>query len=250
MTRIETTTIVDGEPVKQEHELDSTKSGFTVIVHQQGIKVDVPEFVEIDARDTIRCMDEMSQPAWEHISTGPLFRMLWSEAFDPEDRTEPPHKIEVLNMGDMGLRHVAGLIVLGLETYMAGQNIFVRNPETYLHPKTQRYIMSMFRKMQGQFGEPGKVVEVKEFTKKNGTVVKAHRRVQKVTPPPVEASEAKLACLKWLKLLQDRYGPGKEIVDTQTDDGRLTVEQLAEAVTEGNPRGLWFVDEFIKMQDG
>jgi hypothetical protein len=75
---------------KQPMELEAGRR-FTCIVHQQGIRVDIPEAVEINGRNTIDCMEKMSQRAWEHISTGQLFRMLFTTVFPPEDYNDRPH---------------------------------------------------------------------------------------------------------------------------------------------------------------
>jgi len=68
----------------QEHELEEGKR-FTCLIHQQGIRIDVPEAVEINARNTIDCMAKMNQRQWEHISGGQLFKFLFSTAFPKED---------------------------------------------------------------------------------------------------------------------------------------------------------------------
>jgi hypothetical protein len=249
---IVTTTILNNLPSRTEQEINLSGSGMTMIVHQQGMKVDVPDFIEVNAQDTLRCMDEMTQPQWEWISEGGPFKFLWNEAFDPADRTDPPTSIEVLNMSDMGLRHMAGIIVLGCEAAIAGKNVFFRNPETYLHPKTQRYIVDMFRKLLQIFGKSGEIkVKVKEYTKKDGTVVKAHERTQKVTAAvaPVDPDENVAQCLNWLQKLQDHYGVGKDIAATPSGE-RLTVEQLMDAVNQDTPRGQWFIGEYVKLRDG
>lgn len=87
----------------------------------------------------------MSQRAWEHISTGPLFQHLFRLAFPPEDGDIPiPKTVEELNKGDFGVIHVAGMIVQGCEAVFSGQKrIFFRNPEDTLHPKTERRIVGM-----------------------------------------------------------------------------------------------------------
>jgi len=152
------TTQIKTTHLDEKGDLDANEGGITLIVHQQNIRVDVtgranaPTFVEVNPQDTIRCMQEMTQSAWEWISTGQIFKKLWKEAFDPCDRMDPPKKIAALNVSDHGLVHVAGMIVLGCEACQAGQSVFFRNPETHLHPKTERYIASMLHMMLEAFG--------------------------------------------------------------------------------------------------
>lgn len=158
MVKIVTT--VNGE--KTEHEIEPGPRNFTCIVHQQGLRVDVPEFIEINPKNTIACMEAMNQKEWEWISTGPLFKTLFNLVFDEKNERNfgnchIPKTIEELNQGDMGIAHVCGMIILGCESFMAGKSVFVRNPETYLHPSTERTIVRMFHKMMELFGVGGKV---------------------------------------------------------------------------------------------
>ena len=62
MSTIPTKIMVNGEEIT----IDAAPR-FTCIVHQQGIRVDIPEFVEINSRHTIDCMSKMNQRQWEHI---------------------------------------------------------------------------------------------------------------------------------------------------------------------------------------
>lgn len=264
-TKIVTTSVVDDEIVKEDHELEC--QNFTVIVHQQNIKVDVPTFVEVGPQETIRCMDEMTQKQWEWISTGELFRHLWSEAFDPADRMEPPRLVEVLNMGDLGLRHMAGLIVLGVEACFEGRNVFYRNPETYLHPKTERYIATMLRKMLDLCGKSGTVTEVADtpvedsenyipVLDKDGDISQGHFKkptAEDVPPNPAQVVEDAAEdagehdveqTLKWLSCME----PDKELV--QMGDKRVTVAFLTEEVENDTDVGRWFVSEYVRLRDG
>src|ERR1043165_1483839 len=138
--------------VKTEHEIEDKPGGLTVILHQQGLRVDVPTFVEVGPRETIACMMEMKQKEWEWISEGQLFQTLFKTIFDEkQDRHFSgcviPKTIEELNQGDMGVAHICGLIVLSCEAFFAGKSVFLRNPETYLHPATERMIVGMLNKM-------------------------------------------------------------------------------------------------------
>ena len=148
---IPTRIIVNG----QEMTLDAAPR-FTCIVHQQGFRVNIPEFVEINSRNTIECMEKMSQRAWEHISTGQLFQILFREIFPEEDCSVPiPATIAELNAGDFGVVHAAGMITLGCEALFEGKTkLFFRTPEDHLHPKAERRIIGMFRKMQ-ELLDPG-----------------------------------------------------------------------------------------------
>jgi hypothetical protein len=249
MTKIVTTHIVDDEPVKTEHEIENA-TNFCVIVHQQGLKVEVPEFVEVDPQDTIRCMSEMTQKQWEWISKGELFRHLWQEAFDPADRTDPPKSIEVLNMGDMGLRHMAGIIVLGCEACMQGKSVFFRNPETYLHPKTERYIATMLKKMLDLFGKRGTVTKTNDapeaYIPENFEDGEPLSEVMNEAAKKKEAAEQtdREQALFWLQCME----PEKAIV--QLNGERLTVGRITEEVNNNTDIGRWFIDQYVRLRDG
>lgn len=168
---IPTRIVVNGE----EMTIDAA-TRLTVMVHQQGIRVDVPEFVEINGRNTLDCMEKMSQRAWEHISTGELFQHLFRMVFPPEDGDVAiPATIEQLNRGDFGVTHIAGMIVLGCEAMFEGKyKIFLRTPEDHLHPKAERRVMAMVLRM-GELLAPGEDVQVQTQTA--------------VAPDPVEPAE-------------------------------------------------------------
>lgn len=155
---IPTKLIVNGE----EMILDAHPT-MTVLVHPNGVRVDAPEFVEINSRKTIECMEKMNQHQWQHISTGELFQILFRELFPIEDDSvrghatiEIPASIEKLKGGDFGVMHGAGMIVLACEAMFAGKTkLFFRTPEDHLHPATERRIASMFKKMQQLLGGSG-----------------------------------------------------------------------------------------------
>lgn len=154
--RIPTRIIVNGV----EMTIDAAPR-FTCLVHQQGMRVNVPDFVEINSRNTIDCMEKMSQKAWLHISEGQLFQILFREIFHPDDGdVQIPATIKALNAGDFGIVHAAGMIVLGCEALFEGKTkLFFRTPEDHLHPKAERRIISMFKKMQ-ELLAPGEDVGV------------------------------------------------------------------------------------------
>lgn len=116
---------------------------FTVLVHQPGVRVDIPDSVEINGRNTIDCMAKMTQKQWEWISTGDLFKYLFNKVFE-DTGVIAPANIQELNDGDFGTIHVCGIIIIGCEAVFAGKKrIFIREPETHLHPKIERTVMSM-----------------------------------------------------------------------------------------------------------
>ena len=144
--------VVNGEPMT----IDAPN--FCCLVHQQGIRVDVVDSVEINSRTTIDVMSKMSQRAWVHISTGELFQHLFKIMFDEESGIKIPETIEQLNKGDFGVIHVCGMIVQGCEAIFEKKTrLFFRNPEDTLHPKQERLIVSMLQEMMKLLGQDGEV---------------------------------------------------------------------------------------------
>jgi hypothetical protein len=172
-TKLVTTIFANGEKVVQEQNLETSPSGINVLVHQQGIRVDLPEMVEINPQDTINCLAGMHEAHWHYITTGELFQVLWHLAMRGE--LQIPKTLEEMRLADMGMQHVAGLIILGCEAMMQGKSTFFRNPETYLHPKTEQVIMTMFIAMMRMFNHTG---EVKKGKKGGGPVSKKRMNKQ------------------------------------------------------------------------
>ena len=224
--RVVSSHVVDDEIVKTDHELGP--QDFTVIVHQQGLQVDAPECVEVNSTDTIACVKNLSQAQWEWISQGKLFLHLWGKAFDPDDFSPPPKKVDILKLIDVGMQHIAGMIILGCEACMAGKNVFFRNPETYLHPKTEQHIAGMLREMQSLFnGKGGNATKIEE-------------------QPPVDES---LATIGWLNALLAHYGPDKEMFQKEKGK-RGTVQEAIDNVKQNTSIGQQLVNNFVKLRDG
>lgn len=142
--------------VKQEHDIPAQP--FTAVVHRPNIKVEAPDAYTISPADTVKCMQEMSQKAWVHISTGPLFQHFFGILFK-DDPVTLPETIAALNEDyDEGVVHACGLIVLMCEAAFENkQQIFIKTPEAHLHPACVYHLMSMIleiRKLWPPGSEP------------------------------------------------------------------------------------------------
>ena len=120
-------------------------SNIRCLVHQPDIRVDALDAdCIIDSRKTVECMEKMSQRAWEHISTGPLFQQIWAKFYEDSTVVLPASLKELNEDYDIGVIHSVGLVILMCEARFAGKKkIFVRTPEDHLHPRIQRYLMTM-----------------------------------------------------------------------------------------------------------
>lgn len=122
-----------------EHEISNEVSA---LVHQSGIKVTAPTAYNISSETTIKCMAEMSDKAWVHISTGPLFQHFFKMLFG--DDAYIPKTIEELNDEGKDIIHGSGLIIQLVESrFDSTKEVFIETPENHLHPKQQQMIMSV-----------------------------------------------------------------------------------------------------------
>lgn len=134
------------EPPK---ELQLPDERFTVLTHKQGTRVDIPDFLQINGANTLLTVNELKQNQWEHISTGPIFQDLFYTVF-PKDSADTkgdsiavaiPKDVNNLKEGDLGVSHVAGMIIMMVEEafkVMEGKKkelkIFFRNlSHIYIH---------------------------------------------------------------------------------------------------------------------
>lgn len=144
--------------VIQEHDIPQ---GVKCLVHENGIKVEAPDAFTITPTSTVECMREMSQEAWEHISTGPLFQHFFNELF--RDRpVKLPATIKALNEDyDDGVIHACGLIILLVESrFESKTKVFLKLPETHLHPAVVCHLMTVIlgiEKIPLGNGKPGDI---------------------------------------------------------------------------------------------
>lgn len=265
--------------VKAEHDLPDSPGGFTVIVHQQGIRVDVPDFVEINSRNTINCMEQMSEAHWKWISKGETFKILFRLAFRDQPEITVPETLKELIEGDMGVTHVAGMIVLGCEAVFEKNNIFFRNPENGLHPRTERCIVTMFKAMMllaglgGTVEETEEVVEVvdekpkkkkrkkkkkeEEATKEEDTdfadkyVLEEIKKVAaEVCTPDTRSQEEKdkANAIEWLNAYKEQHD-GDKILG-RFGENFLTVNELIVHVQNDTDIGKQMIVAFIKKKTG
>lgn len=142
-----TTILANNQP------LELPDQDFLVIVHQQDISVKITEAKLISCFETVKTIDEMSQKAWVHISTGMLFRHLFNLCFDKGNAPVLPETIEEFKEMDTGVKHLAGLIIMMVECSPAfcknpPKKIFLKNPETFLHPKQEQLIVGMITELR------------------------------------------------------------------------------------------------------
>lgn len=133
--------------VQSEFDIERPEGGITAVVMQPGMKVSAPTAYLINSETTAKCMKEMSQKAWEHISTGELFQHLFKMLF--KENAWIPKTIEELNDEDRSVIHGAGLIIQLVEARFEHKTeVHLQTPEDHFHPKQEQMLMSVIKTIQ------------------------------------------------------------------------------------------------------
>jgi hypothetical protein len=152
--------------------------------------------------------------------------------FEEKNRIKIPATITELNGCDLGVVHVAGMIVLACEAMFQGKSVFFRNPETYLHPATERRIVATFKKMLEMLGKRGVVTATEE----NPTPPEE-------PPVPTDPQDDKAQVIKWLSCME----PNKPFA--QIGDQRFTTTELIQEVTNDTGVGQLMIGKYLQMRD-
>jgi hypothetical protein len=125
-----------------------------LLFHKDVFDVRAPECFEINPENTLEEIRNISQEAWTHISTGEIFQHLFRLVYplpDAKNHSAPnvevpiPEQLADLRKMDMGVRHVAGLIILALtKGGIEGKQLFFKLPESYLHPAYAANLADVF----------------------------------------------------------------------------------------------------------
>lgn len=125
-----------------------------LFVHKDVMDIKVPDRFEINPENTLEEIRNLSQKAWTHISTGDIFQYLFRFVFplpDASNHSAPkeeiiiPAQLEDLQKSEMGVRHIAGLIILAItKGGIEGKELFFKLPESYLHPAYQCNLADLF----------------------------------------------------------------------------------------------------------
>lgn len=144
------TILVDGKPT------ELNVKPITLLCHPTGIKIDIPDRFEINAFNTIESMKKMNQVSWDLLRDGEFFKTLFNDVFPKDMKRFPggikiklPKKIEDLNKCDLGVIHVCGMINPIMKAIYEKKEIFLKNPESHLHPREQAGLADMCIRLQG-----------------------------------------------------------------------------------------------------
>ena len=133
-----TTLVVDGQP----HVVDAKP--LTLVFHDGGRKVDVPDAVEINPETTVALMRKtVEHGGWPLLARSPAFVAYWACVWGEA----PPEDAATLNLAQL---HTAGMIVMLRGAIKANQRVFLRQPETYLHPRQQANLADLLMLLEGR----------------------------------------------------------------------------------------------------
>lgn len=141
------TVLADGQPVEIE------AKPFTVLFHPGEIQLEIPTHHEINGETTLARCDMLTTDEWEFLSTNERFLGLVAIVWKGTDVKVPATVDELLTKRNRAYRHVVGMIIELAECIADGRKIFLREPETHLHPKQQMQLVDMLRAMQSADGK-------------------------------------------------------------------------------------------------
>ena len=124
------TVTINGEP----HEVEAKP--LTLLFHNGPESVEVSDSVTVDPIATVRYADNLSNSEYAALASDPTFRRLfalvWGDVLPPATR-------RLLRASNLGIRHTVGMIciIASARFHVPHRRIFLRLPESYLHPKQQ-----------------------------------------------------------------------------------------------------------------
>lgn len=133
-----TTILVDGQPVEIKSQ------PLTVLCHPGEMEIEAPDHVLVDPETTVKAANELEPDQWalirEHERFLGWWKTLWYEVPPPEN----------LAKANLAIRHSVGMCLLLLEAGVGQKPIFLKLPETYMHPKQQAAMISFIHAIMGR----------------------------------------------------------------------------------------------------
>lgn len=120
--------------IVNNEEFDVADKRLTLVMHDgtQNVRAVDDDVATIDPTFTAWIAKRLIEhDEWPPLRDAPKFRALWALVWGD---TPPPEKLE---NGNDAMRHTAGLIVGTIGAIRANKRIFLKMPETFLHPRQQ-----------------------------------------------------------------------------------------------------------------
>lgn len=115
----------------------------TVICHPDNIEVinDLADVMTITPEDTLAMTAKFTDRSWELAKQDEDFKMRLRMIFPELDIVADPRHIRDY---PVAYRHIVGLIICMNKAINTGKRPFVQLPETYLHPRSQANLGTLF----------------------------------------------------------------------------------------------------------
>lgn len=123
--------LVDGEEVDV-----ALNTSITAIVHPGHLDITTTDRFEISPEVTVAFARGIDPGEWDKTRQAPEFLRIWGTLWKD---VPPPVNIAKCSMA---LAHTVGLITLMIICKVEGKKIFLKMPETYLHPQQCYHLMT------------------------------------------------------------------------------------------------------------
>lgn len=146
MTEIRVTGPNDDEP----EPIYLADEPFLALVHPGEVNVEVvgEDFTTIGPEETLVVARNLEPEQWALIRENDTFKKAWALVWN--DVVPPKH----LCIGNLATRHIAGMILMMFQAVSEKRKIFLKLPETYLHPRQAMRLVSMVQFITGHPKNP------------------------------------------------------------------------------------------------
>lgn len=131
------TVLANGQPMEVPDEA-------ICLIPGPGIKVEAPNHFEINGTNTLECAKNLNGLKALWVLRSSTFLHLFEIIFDKNCGVTAPLNWEELQAASHDVQHIIGMIVLFFEARVErGEKIFLREPETHLHPQQCVSLMTL-----------------------------------------------------------------------------------------------------------
>jgi len=129
-----------------DEEIEVEVKPLTIICHQGDMDVKIPNRVEIGSPATLMKAEMLTQEELDVVTRvgEKFFDMVFSSV-----KVSMPYTIDELRNSMTGVKHVVGMLAMIFNALLTGKQMFIKEPETHLHPKQQIGIAQMLMAMTG-----------------------------------------------------------------------------------------------------
>jgi hypothetical protein len=124
------------------HVLEDERA-LTLMCHRGDVALAVlnEDIAEIGPTDTLLRVAKLTAEDWRSLATEPMFMTPFKKVFTDMELVADDGFGTI--PASLGVKHVAGMIILMFEAMAANKRPFIRLPESYLHPRHQGGLADM-----------------------------------------------------------------------------------------------------------